>query len=180
MRLDFKDVKDDVKNYLSTGGVYEFEIDKVYSGVSPTGTDFLAMDMHVIDTGETHTERFYMTGNAVQYSLKKIKHIGTKFTTEDRIDDCTSAEDLNELFKGRKFRSLVRSEEYIKTNGDVGIRVNFGLPKFAEAIEEGGEYSPISANESRLRFNPAKDHKSLTPAPEGEDSGAPSSGGLYS
>lgn len=176
MKLDFTQVTD--TSYLNQGGVYVFEIDAVTSKQTPTGTDYIELAVHDVDSGALHTERLYMTGNAVPYSVKKLKHIGTKFTTEDAINDCTSTEDINELFKGKRFRAKVRVEEYTNTNGEVRKRFDFGLPPFAEAVTEGGEYPPISEEQSKLKYDPARDYKSLEPAPEGEGSGAPS-GGLY-
>lgn len=180
MKLDLTQATDDSKSYVNQGGVYEFEIDSVTSETSPTGSEYIQLSMHVIETGEIHTERLYMTGKAVPYAIKKLKHIGTKFTTEDLINDCTSTEDINELFKGGQFRARIRTEDYMNSNGEKRTRCSFGLPRFAEAIVEGGDYPPVPKESSTLKYDPVKDHTPLEPVPEGETSGAPeSTGGLY-
>ena len=71
-------------------------------------------------------------------------------------------------------RIKFRGEEYIKQDGSVGVRAVIGLPEFAEAIQEGAEYVPVS--KTNLTFNSELDIKKLAKLPDSEFKAGDNSG----
>jgi len=116
-------------------------------------------------------------------SFEKIKHIATKVVKEADIDGI-KAESLEEygsklqdLLMGKSLRMKFVGEEYINASGETKVKTTVGLPSFAEAIYEGGEYPVLDVTKLKYNENNSYDMKKLEKAPEGA-AGSESTGSL--
>lgn len=163
-------------------GIYDnIIIKEVTSGTSKNkGTPYVQVSMYTEDGGENNSKEFefYMTENAADMSKSKLKHIATKVAKAEEFNSIKAnnideyAQALDKIMKGKRLRMKFTGEQYENAQGDVKDVAKIGLPVFAEAIEEGAEYPPVSKEDSKLTFdkNNQWDYKKLDIQPDPEDS----------
>lgn len=98
---------------------------------------FLGSDGAVLDA-ELSTE-----GGAVPYTLKKLKHLMTKFVDEATANSATSVDSVNKILTGKKYRIKFNGEEYLNKEGVKRVKTTLGLPNFAENSELDKEFSKL-------------------------------------
>lgn len=172
-----QDVQEVNKPKYIRPGIHEVTIKSVKGETNQNGNPTIVFTMHLIDgDAEATTDfRFYLSDKAAATSYKKIRHIFTKIVKDtDYLN--AKADDIeglgvayNNKLAGNSLRIKFRGEEYLKQDGNVGVRAVIGLPEFAEAIQEGAEYAAVST--TKLTFSADADIKKLTKQPDAETSG---------
>ena len=102
----------------------------------------------------------YMSPAAQSKSMEKLVHIATKCVTRDAIDTVGGdslvdwGKNVNQLLAGHKLRMKFIGNEIAGKDGKGSwFKADLGLPSFAEAVEAGAEYPPLSEGESKLTFD---------------------------
>jgi hypothetical protein len=127
--------------------------------------------------------RFYMSEKGRARSLEKIKHIATKVVKEAEVDSIQAetledyASKLQNLLMGKSLRMKFVGEEYVNASNQVKVKTTIGLPSFAEAIYEGGEYPIVEETKLKYNENNSYDMKKLEKASP-ETAGSESTGKL--
>jgi hypothetical protein len=173
-----------VSKYI-TPGVHEVTIARIEGVKSQNGNPMLNISLHLKDGDSENANIFRVVmqktdGTDNEMSLKKIQHLATKIVTKDQYLAATGdtieeyGENLSNLLSGNSVRMKFVAEEYVKQDGNTGVRANIGLPEFAEAIQEGSEYSVVEV--TKLVYDPSNqyDYKKLPAKP---DVAVPSFGG---
>lgn len=151
-----------VKSKYTTFGINEDITIGTIKGVKPeNGSEFIDINLFPSWSAEEFSTsvRLYMSDKAKDKSMEKLVHLGTKITTRKEIDsiESTNIEDygtkLNKMLNGGRIRLKLKGREYIKLNGNKGVRLEFPFPSFAEPITDGAEYPAITLANSKLRFD---------------------------
>jgi hypothetical protein len=155
-------------------GVKEVVIKGWGKGETPSGTPFVEVELVTLEAFKAATEnaskkfQFYMSEKAKDQSLAKIKHIMTKVVKEAEIKNASTPQEfvdmLNGLSKNKALRVKFIGEEY-EYNGEVKEAARIGLPTFAEAINTGAEYEPVTETKLTYDKNNQYDFKALVKAP---------------
>lgn len=102
---------------------------------------------------------FYITEKSQSQSISKIKHIVTKVIKEEEFSSKSPnsieefVEHLNDISKGCSLRFKFAGEEYLNSNNEIKTKALLGFPPFAEAINEGAEFEPVSDSETKLTYD---------------------------
>jgi hypothetical protein len=172
-----KEVKSErLSNYI-TFGVHEVTIKEVIGTTTPNGNPVINVAMYLLNGNPDNANSFgfVLGGGAKEWSEKKLQHLATKIVTKDEYVAATGdtieeyGEALNSLLSGKSVRIKFTGEERLKQDGSgITIRSNIGLPNFAEAIEEGGEYPVVLAKDTKLVFDKTNeyDYKKLIAMPD--------------
>jgi len=131
-------------------------------GVSDDTNDndkyFLAVNLLSLDGNREHTERFYFsTPKGEKISLQRVKSLLKEILGDKKSEGEYTVEELNAMLTGQKGRFKFIGEEY-EYNGDLRLRTQLAYSGFCENLS-------ISDEDSRLKFNAAKDIKRLPMAP---------------
>jgi hypothetical protein len=184
--FNLKEVSEEVKGgsnqtYIYPGIRNQVIISKWVTGRSAKQeTPFIGVQLVTKEGKEAAVDpkqfEFYVSPAAIDTSMKKIKHIVTKVTTAKIFEskEVNSAEELvehlNEISRGGVLRMKFTGEEYLNSNNEVKSAARIGLPEFAEAVNEGAEYEPISDENTKLTFDESNrfDFKKLPVLPTQE------------
>lgn len=122
------------------------------------------------DVSTANAYPFWISSDAaVQYSLSKLKHLGSRVVTAAQIDAVVGTDTadyvkkMNALLAGKSLRMKFTGEEYLVSDTDengnqikkIRTRTEIPLTMFAEAINEGAEYSPVA--ETKLTYDESND-----------------------
>ena len=172
-----QDVQEISKPKYIRPGIHEVTIKSVKGENNQNGNPVITFSLYLKDgDAEATTDfRFYLSEKAQTSTYKKIRHIFTKVVKDVDYLQAT-ASDIEELgtvyntkLAGKSLRIKFNGEEYLKQDGNTGVRAVIGLPEFAESIQEGAEYAVVA--DTRMVFNADTDVKKLTKQPDA-DSGA--------
>ncbi len=175
--FNLKEVSEEVKSndlYITPGVKNRVVISKWVSGKSSNkGTPFIGVQLVTVDGKAANVEPrqfdFWIGEKVTPISLGKIKHIVTKVATQKEWESKEPADleemvdHLNDISRGKVLRMKFIAEEYLNKNNEVKTKAVIGMPGdnteknpgFAEAVEEGGEYAPISDENTRLVYDPS-------------------------
>ncbi len=144
-------------------GVLRVVIKGWEKGESSGGTPFIAVNMITKLAEEENPDavkdfKFYMTDASKSTSMKKIKHIMTKVTTNANINKEVANLDefialLNSFSANKELRVKFSGKEYINKNDDLKINAEIGLPNFAEATQLGSEYPVVADASTKLTYD---------------------------
>ena len=152
-----------------TPGIHEVTIGEI-KGVSSNDKPRIDISFYLrgSDNAFSTTIRTYLSSEkSLIYGMRKIKHLATSIVQEEAIDNIEASsieeygDQVNSLLAGKDVRIKFIGEEYLNQNEEVKVRVNLGLPPFAEALVEGAKY-PV-AKQSSLKYDPTNryDYKPL-------------------
>lgn len=180
-----QDVQEINKPKYVKPGIHEVTIKSVKGEVNANGNPTITLSLHLLDgdADATTDMRFYLSEKAAESTYKKIRHIFTK-VVKDADYLAAKAENIEELgevyntkLSGHSLRIKFRGEEYLKQDGNIGVRSVIGYPEFAEAIQDGAEYPAVPV--TKMVFNTDLDVKKMTKLPDNDffqpkpDSGLP-------
>jgi hypothetical protein len=146
-KFNFSDVQSDVQGskYL-TPGVHEgVTITGVTDGQTTNGKSVIKVGFS--KNGQDLLAEWSMEGGAVPYTMRKIKHMLTKFYDEDRIKNIDSTEKVNAALAGKIVRLKVSGEEYLNKDGLKRVKPVVGLPNFCENI------GSVKETETKLSYD---------------------------
>lgn len=148
------------QKYIYPGVKHHVTIKNLSEGTSPNGTPFYEIEMYTKEGGPETAKAFrmYLSEKARPYTLSNIKHIATKITTEEKLNAVKSFDDLRDLLKGESLRMMFYGEEYKNSNGEIKEKAVIGIPRFAEAIQEGAEEAPVADEDTKLVFDKENRH----------------------
>ena len=173
MAFGGKDVSSEQVSKYIRPGIQNVTIKSVVGETNQNGNPVIKMSFTLVGGTDATDFRFFMSPNAEEVSLKKIRHIVTKVAKDQDYLDCKGdtveeyGANLNELLAGKSLRMKFTGEEYLKQDGNVGVRSNVGLPNFAEPIEDGAEYPVVAEENSKLVYDKSSkyDFKKLAVTP---------------
>jgi hypothetical protein len=110
--ISTKGTKDETREFTTkyiTPGVHEVKITNVTATEVESGSSYLTFSFEN-KTGQTVETRLYVSENAKNYTLGKIKHMGTKVIDETTLDSVTGknwaeyAKNLTRAISNKMFR----------------------------------------------------------------------------
>lgn len=146
-----KDVAPMGKSAYIRPGVNEVE----FVGVSGEGT-YLEFSMKLLGEENDNSTNFrlYMSSQSQQkFQESRIRTMGEVATKDDSITnvEASSIEEygskLNKFFAGKKVRMLFTGKEYLRQDGNIGVRCDIGVGNFVESIDTNP--SKLNYDESR-------------------------------
>ena len=163
-----------VKDESSKGigpGVYEVKIEKVEGGTSPGSRNpYIEFSFKRPDAGadvKANRFRLFFTDKIKEDTLRQIKHIMTKVTTEDQVDAIKAADAvaygtaLNALAANKVVRMKFTGEEKVYEGRRVTHPRIPRYPDFCEAVVPGAKYAPVAADATKLEYDPEKNKYDL-------------------
>lgn len=174
-----KDVNDSNQPKYIRPGVFNVTIKNVKGEINANGNPVILLSLYLTsgDPEATTDFRFYMSEKAQDSSYKKIRNIFKAVTTDADYLSSTAndIEELGEVYNtklsGKSLRMKFNGEEYIKNDGNIGVKALIGFGA-AEATNEGAEYPVLSDAQSKLKFDEVKDIKKLAKVPDTDVFGA--------
>lgn len=129
MELNFEKIaQNEYPDYLDLG-VHKVQLTGIESNEDNPDKPFLKIGF-VNKEGE-HQERFYMSEKAIPISNKKILQIANACDVpEEKVKECTTSEDLNNLLVNHELKIKISGEEYENSNGEKKIRKGLLAWKF--------------------------------------------------
>lgn len=118
-------------------GVHEVKVTG-FEVVADTGSIKMTF---VNNEGEEHVEYMSMSEKAKVYTMRKLKHMGTKLTEEDNFNKLTTPNHLEKFFVGKDIRIKFDGVEREK-DGTVYLNAQIGLPNFAESVNSETSLNP--------------------------------------
>lgn len=162
-KFGFKDVEE-VKSRIEPS-VEKVQITGVIDDTNDNDKYYLAIAMVSLDGSREHTERFYFsTPKGEKISLQRIKSLLKELLGDEKSEGEYNVDELNAILTGQKGRFKFVGEEYTY-NGDIRLRTQFAYSGFCENLS-------VKDEDSRLKFNEAKDIKRLPVAPSRKTSGS--------
>jgi hypothetical protein len=157
--LNFSGVTADNAPKTIKPGVHEnVMITGVTDGKTSNGKSIISIGFQTPDNA-TFTSDCSMEGKAPEYTMRKIKHLLSKFIPEETINNITSTDQVNKQLTGKTLRIKFQGEEYLNKEGQVRIKTALGLPNFAESMK-------IAKVDSSLTFDSTNNYdiKRLSPS----------------
>ena len=155
-KLNFSTVEN--ADQVSTGkqimrpGIHEnVTVTGVADTVTPNGKAEITISFMAEDGVTTFDAKCSMEGGAVPYTLRKIKHLLTKYATEEDANKMDTVDKINAFLTGKKYRMKFNGEEYVNKEGVIRIKTSLGLPNFAENMK-------TAKSESRLTFSESNEY----------------------
>jgi hypothetical protein len=139
--------------------IQEVMITGVVDSVAKSGGSQIEVGF-INDAGEEHTERMSLSGGAKKYTMIKLKHMMTKVSNEDTVNQVKNTDDINKILSGKRMRIKFTAEEFMDKNNNIRTKASIGLPSFAESIIEG------KATELSLDKDNKFDYKKYEKAPD--------------
>lgn len=157
MNFNFTEVETKEGAGIIKPGITEVKVKAIEDGVFPFDENIKAVIMTFEDTttGAILKQEFSLEvkpdaeegKSPHQMSMQRIKHIGTKIVDEDTFNKIKNINELSATLVGKTLRLKITAKEYKDKEGNVRVRSQLPLYRFAESIN-------IPANKTTLTYDP--------------------------